>query len=242
MLSIKNLHVSVKNKAILRKLSLNVRPGKVHAIIKPNSSSKSTLSATLAKQKNYKVTSKAVKFKSKNLLALSPKNRASKSIFIAFQYPVKIPSVSNQFFLQTALNAVRSYRKQKTLNRFNFQNLIKKKIALLKMPKNLLTRSVNVSFSSSKKKRNNILQIAVLKPKLCILNKSNSKLNINALKVVANSVNSLRNSKRSFIIVTHYQRILNYIKPNYVHVLYQKQIVKSGDFTLVKQLKKQSYS
>ena len=220
MLSIKDLHVSVEDKAILRGLSLDVHPGEVHAIMGPNGSGKSTLSATLA---------------------LSPEDRAGEGIFMAFQYPVEIPGVSNQFFLQTALNAVRSYRGQETLDRFDFQDLMEEKIALLKMPEDLLTRSVNVGFSGGEKKRNDILQMAVLEPELCILDESDSGLDIDALKVVADGVNSLRDGKRSFIIVTHYQRILDYIKPDYVHVLYQGRIVKSGDFTLVKQLEEQGY-
>lgn len=241
MLSIKDLHVSVEDKAILRGLSLDVRPGEVHAIMGPNGSGKSTLSATLAGREDYEVTSGTVEFKGKDLLALSPEDRAGEGIFMAFQYPVEIPGVSNQFFLQTALNAVRSYRGQETLDRFDFQDLMEEKIALLKMPEDLLTRSVNVGFSGGEKKRNDILQMAVLEPELCILDESDSGLDIDALKVVADGVNSLRDGKRSFIIVTHYQRILDYIKPDYVHVLYQGRIVKSGDFTLVKQLEEQVY-
>lgn len=230
MLSIKDLHVSVEDKAILRGLSLDVRPGEVHAIMGPNGSGKSTLSATLAGREDYEVTSGTVEFKGKDLLALSPEDRAGEGIFMAFQYPVEIPGVSNQFFLQTALNAVRSYRGQETLDRFDFQDLMEEKIALLKMPEDLLTRSVNVGFSGGEKKRNDILQMAVLEPELCILDESDSGLDIDALKVVADGV-----------IVTHYQRILDYIKPDYVHVLYQGRIVKSGDFTLVKQLEEQGY-
>ena len=241
MLSIKELHVSVEDKAILRGLSLDVRPGEVHAIMGPNGSGKSTLSATLAGREDYEVTSGTVEFKGKDLLALSPEDRAGEGIFMAFQYPVEIPGVSNQFFLQTALNAVRSYRGQETLDRFDFQDLMEEKIALLKMPEDLLTRSVNVGFSGGEKKRNDILQMAVLEPELCILDESDSGLDIDALKVVADGVNSLRDGKRSFIIVTHYQRILDYIKPDYVHVLYQGRIVKSSDFTLVKQLEEQGY-
>ena len=216
MLSIKNLQVSVEDKAILRGLSLDIGPGEVHAIMGPNGSGKSTLSATLAGRDDYEVTGGTVEFNGKDLLELSPEDRAGEGIFMAFQYPVEIPGVSNQFFLQTALNAVRSYRGEESLDRFDFQDLMEEKIALLKMPEDL-------------------------EPQLCILDESDSGLDIDALKVVADGVNSLRDGQRSFIIVTHYQRILDYIKPDYVHVLYQGRIVKSGDFTLVKQLEEQGY-
>ncbi|EAY4426797.1 Fe-S cluster assembly ATPase SufC [Salmonella enterica subsp. enterica serovar Infantis] len=241
MLSIKDLQVSVEEKAILRGLNLEIRPGEVHAIMGPNGSGKSTLSATLAGREDYEVTGGSVTFKGKDLLELSPEERAGEGIFMAFQYPVEIPGVSNQFFLQTALNAVRAYRGQASLDRFDFQDLMEEKIALLKMPEDLLTRSVNVGFSGGEKKRNDVLQMAVLEPELCILDESDSGLDIDALKIVAEGVNALRDDKRAFIIVTHYQRILDYIKPDYVHVLYQGRIVRSGDFTLVKQLEEQGY-
>ncbi|VDZ79216.1 ABC transport ATP-binding subunit [Salmonella bongori] len=221
MLSIKDLQVSVEEKAILRGLNLEIRPGEVHAIMGPNGSGKSTLSATLAGREDYEVTGGSVTFKGKDLLELSPEERAGEGIFMAFQYPVEIPGVSNQFFLQTALNAVRAWRGQASLDRFDFQDLMEEKIALLNMPEDLLTRSVNVGFSGGEKKRNDILQMAVLEPELCILDESDSGLDIDALKIVAEGVNALRDDKRAFIIVTHYQRILDYIKPDYVHVLYQ---------------------
>ncbi|BBV65764.1 TPA: Fe-S cluster assembly ATPase SufC [Kluyvera ascorbata] len=241
MLNIKELAVSVDDKAILRGVNLNVRPGEVHAIMGPNGSGKSTLSATLAGREDYTVTGGSVSFKGNDLLALSPEERAGEGIFMAFQYPVEIPGVSNQFFLQTALNSVRAHRGQEPLDRFDFQDLMEDKIDLLKMPADLLTRSVNVGFSGGEKKRNDILQMAVLEPELCILDETDSGLDIDALKIVADGVNSLRDGKRAFIIVTHYQRILDYIKPDVVHVLYQGRIVKSGDFRLVKQLEEQGY-
>ncbi|TGD94047.1 Fe-S cluster assembly ATPase SufC, partial [Salmonella enterica subsp. enterica serovar Poona] len=200
-----------------------------------------TLSPTLAGRDADERTGGAATFTGKYLLELSPEERAGEGIFMAFQYPVEIPGVSNQFFLQTALNAVRAYRGQTSLDRFDFQDLMEEKIALLKMPEDLLTRSVNVGFSGGEKKRNDILQMAVLEPELCILDESDSGLDIDALKIVAEGVNALRDDKRAFIIVTHYQRILDYIKPDYVHVLYQGRIVRSGDFTLVKQLEEQGY-
>ncbi|MBE5201142.1 Fe-S cluster assembly ATPase SufC [Pectobacterium quasiaquaticum] len=241
MLSIENLNVSVEGKAIIKGLNLTIKPGEVHAIMGPNGSGKSTLSATLAGREEYEVTDGSVNFKGKDLLELSPEDRAGEGVFMAFQYPVEIPGVSNQFFLQTSVNAVRKYREQEPLDRFDFADFIEEKIKLLNMPEDLLTRSVNVGFSGGEKKRNDILQMAALEPDLCILDETDSGLDIDALKIVSNGVNSLRDGKRSFIIVTHYQRILDYIKPDHVHVLYQGRIVKSGDFSLVKQLEEQGY-
>ncbi|KHS73384.1 cysteine desulfurase [Pectobacterium brasiliense] len=241
MLSIENLKVSVEGKEIIKGLNLTIKPGEVHAIMGPNGSGKSTLSATLAGREEYEVTDGAVNFKGKDLLELSPEDRAGEGVFMAFQYPVEIPGVSNQFFLQTSVNAVRKYREQEPLDRFDFADFIEEKIKLLNMPEDLLTRSVNVGFSGGEKKRNDILQMAALEPNLCILDETDSGLDIDALKIVSNGVNSLRDGKRSFIIVTHYQRILDYIKPDHVHVLYQGRIVKSGDFSLVKQLEEQGY-
>ncbi|MDV5225867.1 Fe-S cluster assembly ATPase SufC [Providencia rettgeri] len=241
MLSVKNLHVSVEGNEILKGLSLEVKPGEVHAIMGPNGSGKSTLSATLAGREEYEIDSGEVTFKGKDLLELDPEERAGEGVFLAFQYPVEIPGVSNQFFLQTAVNAVREYRQQEALDRFDFQDFIEDKIQLLEMPEDLLTRSVNVGFSGGEKKRNDILQMAALEPQLCILDETDSGLDIDALKIVANGVNSLRSPKRSFIIVTHYQRILDYVKPDFVHVLYQGKIIKSGDFSLAKKLEEQGY-
>lgn len=241
MLLIKDLNVSVEENIILKGLHLEVKPGEVHAIMGPNGSGKSTLSATLAGRRDYKVTSGEVVFKGHDLLLLDPEKRAGEGVFMAFQYPVEIPGVSNQFFLHTAVNAIRKYRNQKTLDHFDFLDLINEKIKLLKMPADLLSRSVNVGFSGGEKKRNDILHMAVLEPVLCILDETDSGLDIDSLKIVANGINKLRDDNRSFIIITHYQRILDYIKPDYVHVLYQGNFIKSGDFSLVKQLEEQGY-
>jgi len=241
MLSIKDLKVSIEDKEILKGIDLEIKPGEVHAIMGPNGSGKSTLSATLAGREEYEVVDGDVLFNGKDLLELDPEDRAGEGVFMAFQYPVEIPGVSNNFFLQTAVNAVRKYRGQEPMDRFDFADFIEEKIDLLKMPSDLLTRSVNVGFSGGEKKRNDILQMAALEPSLCILDETDSGLDIDALKIVSNGVNALRDGKRSFIIVTHYQRILDYIKPDFVHVLYQGRIVKSGDFTLVKQLEEQGY-
>lgn len=241
MLSIKDLNVSVKNNAILNGLNLEVKLGEVHAIMGPNGSGKSTLSTTLAGREDYKVTSGQVLFKGCNLLELEPEERAGEGVFMAFQYPLEIPGVSNQFFLQTAVNAVRKYRKQSPLDRFDFADFINAKIALLHMPADLLTRSVNVGFSGGEKKSNDILQMVALEPDLCILDETDSGLDIDALKIVTHGVNTLQDGERSFIIVTHYQRILDYIQPDYVHVMNQGRIVQSGDFSLVKKIEEQGY-
>jgi len=241
MLCIKQLKVSVEGKNILKGLNLEVNPGEVHAIMGPNGSGKSTLSAVLAGREEYQITEGEIRFNDEDLLALEPEQRAGEGIFLAFQYPVEIPGVSNRFFLQTAVNAVRKYRGESAFDRFEFADFIEKKIALLKMPADLLTRSVNVGFSGGEKKRNDILQMAALEPTLCILDETDSGLDIDALKVVAEGVNSLRDGKRAFIVVTHYQRILNYLQPDKVHVLHDGRIIESGDFTLVKKLEEQGY-
>lgn len=241
MLSIKNLYVSIDKHIILQGLNLDIQPNEVHAIMGPNGSGKSTLSSTLAGREEYQVTCGTVFFKNRDLLNMKPEERAGEGIFVAFQYPIEIPGVSNHQFLYTALNAVRRYRKQTTLDYFNFSDFMKSKLISLNMPPDLLSRSVNVGFSGGEKKQNEILQMAILEPDLCILDETDSGLDIDALKIVSHSINSLRNGKRSFIIITHYQRILNYIKPDYIHILYQGNIVKSGDFSLVKQIEEKGY-
>lgn len=241
MLEIKDLHVNVEGTSILKGINLTVKPGEVHAIMGPNGSGKSTLSSTLAGREEYEVQQGEMIFKGIELDELDPEERAGEGIFLAFQYPVEIPGVSNKLFLKTALNSIRSYRSLHELDRFDFEDLLEEKTALLKMPTDLLDRSVNEGFSGGEKKRNDILQMAVLSPDLCILDETDSGLDIDALKAVSDGVNALRNEHRSFILVTHYQRILNYINPDYVHVLYNGKIVKSGDFSLAKELEEKGY-
>lgn len=241
MLQISDLHVSVEDKSILQGIDLQVKPGEVHAIMGPNGSGKSTLSSTLAGKEDYQVDKGTIVFKGKQLTELDPEERAGEGVFLAFQYPVEIPGVSNKLFLKTALNGIRKYRGEEDIDRFDFEDLLEEKAQLLKMPMDLLQRSVNEGFSGGEKKRNDILQMAVLSPQLCILDETDSGLDIDALKAVSAGVNALRDGKRSFIMVTHYQRILDYIKPDYVHVLYKGKIVKSGDHTLAKELEEKGY-
>ncbi|MGF1910770.1 Fe-S cluster assembly ATPase SufC [Vibrio kasasachensis] len=241
MLKIKDLHVSVDDKPILQGIDLHIKPGEVHAIMGPNGSGKSTLSSALAGKEDYQVDKGTIVFKGKQLTELDPEERAGEGVFLAFQYPVEIPGVSNKLFMKTALNGIRKYRGEEEIDRFDFEDLLEEKAQLLKMPMDLLQRSVNEGFSGGEKKRNDILQMAVLSPQLCILDETDSGLDIDALKAVSAGVNALKDGKRSFILVTHYQRILDYIKPDYVHVLYKGKIVKSGDHTLAKQLEDKGY-
>lgn len=242
MLSIENLNVSVKETLIINKLNLKINFGEIHIIMGPNGSGKSTLSSIISGQKNYTVTNGKIFFKEKNLLSLKPEERAGEGIFIAFQYPIDIPGISNQTFLFNAVNAVRKYRKQTPIERFEFLESVKKKMILLNMPEDLLSRSVNVGFSGGEKKRNEILQMMMLDPILCILDETDSGLDIDAVKIVYKGLNILRDKTRSFIIITHYERILEYIKPDYVHILYKGRIVKSGDMLLVKKIEEQGYA
>jgi len=241
MLSIKNLHVTVEGKEIIRGLNLKVKAGEVHAIMGPNGSGKSTLAYVLAGRDGYEVTSGEVSYEGKNLLELSADERACEGVFLAFQYPVEIPGVNNTYFLKAALNAARKHRGESELDAMDFLALVKERLKVLHMDESLLQRAVNVGFSGGEKKRNEIFQMAIMEPKLAILDETDSGLDIDALKDVADGVNALRSEDRAMIIVTHYQRLLNYIVPDQVHVLDSGRIVKSGDRELALQLEEQGY-
>ncbi len=241
MLSIKNLHVVVDGKEIIRGLNLEVKAGEVHAIMGPNGSGKSTLAYVLAGREGYEVTGGEVTYEGKNLLELSADERACEGVFLAFQYPVEIPGVNNTYFLKAALNAIRTHRGESKLDAMDFLSLVKDKLKVLHMDESLLQRAINVGFSGGEKKRNEIFQMAIMEPKLAILDETDSGLDIDALKDVAEGVNSLRNKDRAMIVVTHYQRLLNYIVPDQVHVLDGGKIVKSGDRKLALDLEEQGY-
>jgi len=242
MLEIKNLHVSAEGKEILRGIDLTVKAGEVHSIMGPNGSGKSTLAQVLAGKEDYEITQGSVNFDDADLLDLSPEERAREGLFLAFQYPIEIPGVSNTYFLRAALNALLTHRGEKPVDALGFLKLVRAKAELLKMDESLINRPVNEGFSGGEKKRNEIFQMAMLEPKLGVLDETDSGLDIDALKIVADGVNSLRTPDRAFIVVTHYQRLLDYIVPDYVHVLYQGRIVKSGDRNLALELEKTGYS
>ncbi len=242
MLSIHNLQVSVGENKILRGLNLEVPPGEVHAIMGLNGSGKSTLANVLSGNENYEVTGGTVTFEGKDLLELAPEERAQAGVFLAFQYPVELPGVNTTYFLRTALNAVRKSRGEAELGVLDFNKLVKEKAKLLKLNETLLNRAVNEGFSGGEKKRNEILQMAVLEPKLAILDETDSGLDIDALQIVAHGVNSLRGKDRSFLVITHYQRLLDYIVPDVVHVLIDGQIVKSGPKELALELESRGYN
>ncbi|MGA8183968.1 MAG: Fe-S cluster assembly ATPase SufC [Terriglobia bacterium] len=242
LLEIKNLHANVGGNEILKGIDLTVGLGEVHAIMGPNGSGKSTLAQVLAGRDLYAVTKGEVLYDGKDLLDMAPEDRAREGIFLAFQYPVEIPGVNNTYFLRAALNAGRKHRGQEELDAMDFLTLIKEKIKLLEMDETLLNRPVNEGFSGGEKKRNEIFQMAVLEPKLAILDETDSGLDIDALKTVASGVNSLRSKERSIIVVTHYQRLLNYIVPDFVHVLSNGRIVKSGGKELALELEDKGYS
>ncbi|MCH7517065.1 MAG: Fe-S cluster assembly ATPase SufC [Bacteroidetes bacterium] len=241
MLEIKNLHVNINGSKILNGVNLKVNAGEVHALMGPNGSGKSTLALVLAGREDYKVTEGEVLYNGKNLLDLSPEDRARKGIFLAFQYPVEIPGVSNVNLLKTAVNEIRKYNGEEELDAIDFLDLIKEKMKLVELDQSFLKRSVNEGFSGGEKKRNEIFQMAVLNPRLAILDETDSGLDIDAIKVVANGVNKLRSKDNATIVVTHYQRLLNYIIPDFVHVLYNGRIVKSGGKELAMELEEKGY-
>jgi len=241
MLEIRNLHVTVDGKPILKGLTLSVGAGEVHAVMGPNGSGKSTLAHVLAGRDNYVVTGGEVRYAGRDLLALSPEERAREGVFLAFQYPVEIPGVSNVYLLKSALNAVRRHRGEAELDAMDFLALVKSKLKLMQMDEALLYRAVNEGFSGGEKKRNEILQMAVLEPLLAILDETDSGLDIDALKVVAGGVNAMRSPERSIILVTHYQRLLDYIVPDQVHVLAQGRIARTGGPELAKELEERGY-
>jgi Fe-S cluster assembly ATP-binding protein len=242
LLEIKNLHASVAGKEILRGIDLTVGAGELHAIMGPNGSGKSTLAQVLAGRDLYEVTGGQVLYDGKDLLSMPPEQRAQEGIFMAFQYPVEIPGVSNMYFLKAALNTIRKSRGLEELDAMDFLTMVKEKLALVEMDPAFLNRPVNAGFSGGEKKRNEIFQMAVLEPRLAILDETDSGLDIDALKIVANGVNGLRTEDRAMIVVTHYQRLLNYVVPDYVHVLADGRIVKSGDKNLALELEQTGYA
>jgi len=241
MLDIRNLHVEVEGREILRGINLKVDAGEIHAIMGPNGSGKSTLAQVLAGRESYVVTAGEVIFEGKDLLEMVPEDRAREGIFMAFQYPVEIPGVGNTYFLKSALNSIRKYRGLPELDAIDFLKLVKEKVKLLEMDESLITRPVNEGFSGGEKKRNEIFQMAVLDPKLAILDETDSGLDIDALKIVANGVNSLHAEHRAVVVITHYQRLLNYIVPDFVHVLSSGRIVRSGGKELALELEEKGY-
>ncbi len=241
MLSIKNLHASIDGKEILKGINLEVKAGEVHAIMGPNGSGKSTLSSVLAGREEYEVTAGSVNFDGKDILELSPEDRAREGLFLAFQYPVEIPGVSNINFLKTAINETRAYKGMESISAKEFLGMVKDKSALVELDSKLANRSVNEGFSGGEKKRNEIFQMAMLEPKLAILDETDSGLDIDALRIVANGVNKLKSPNNATIVITHYQRLLDYIVPDFVHVLYNGKIVKTGGKELALELEEKGY-
>lgn len=241
MLSIKNLHASIDGKEILSGINLEIKAGEVHAIMGPNGSGKSTLSAVLAGREDYEVTEGEVIFNGKNLLDLSPEDRAREGVFLAFQYPVEIPGVSNVNFLKTAINEIRNYKGLAPMEAKDFLVMLKEKQKLVELDAKLASRSVNEGFSGGEKKRNEIFQMAMLEPKLAILDETDSGLDIDALRIVANGVNKLKSKENATIVITHYQRLLDYIVPDVVHILYKGKIVKTGSKELALELEEKGY-
>jgi len=241
LLEIKNLHTNVEGTEILKGINLKVNAGEVHAIMGPNGSGKSTLASVLAGKEEYEVTQGEVLYNGKNLLELSPEDRAREGVFLAFQYPVEIPGVSNTNLLKTAVNEIRKYRGEEELDSMDFLSLLKEKSKLVELDSKFLSRAVNEGFSGGEKKRNEIFQMAVLNPKLALLDETDSGLDIDALRIVANGVNKLKTKENATIVVTHYQRLLDYIIPDFVHVLYKGKIVKSGGKELALELEEKGY-
>lgn len=242
MLTIRNLHAAVDGKPILRGIDLEVGAGEVHAIMGPNGSGKSTLAQVLAGREEFDVTAGEVLFNGKDLLAMAPEERAGEGVFLAFQYPVEIPGVSNTYFLKAALNAVRKYRGLKGLDAVDFLKLVRERMKMVQMEESLLNRPVNHGFSGGEKKRNEIFHMSVLEPTLAVLDETDSGLDIDALRIVADGVNGMRSSERSFIVITHYQRLLNFIVPDVVHVLLDGRIVRSGGKELALELEEKGYA
>ena len=241
LLAVKNLHANIDGKEILKGINLEVDAGEVHAIMGPNGSGKSTLSHVLAGREGYEITDGSITYLGKDLLAMSTEQRAREGIFLGFQYPVEIPGVSNIYLLKAALNAIRKHRGEEELDAMDFLTLVKDRMKLVEMPEEFIYRAVNEGFSGGERKRNEILQMAVLEPRLALLDETDSGLDIDALKTVANGVNALRGPDRAMILVTHYQRLLNYVVPDRVHVLAQGRIVKSGGKELAHELEKKGY-
>lgn len=241
MLSIQNLHAGIEGNDILKGINLEIKAGEVHAIMGPNGSGKSTLASVLAGRSDYEVTEGTVSFLGKDLLDLAPEKRAGEGLFLAFQYPVEIPGLSTTNFIKTAVNEVRKYRGQETLDAVGFLKLMKEKMAMMEISQTLLSRPLNEGFSGGEKKRNEIFQMAMLEPKLAILDETDSGLDIDAIRIVAGGVNKLRNKDNAVLVVTHYQRLLDYIVPDFVHVLYNGRIVKSGTKELALELEDRGY-
>ena len=241
MLTIRNIHAGIEGKKILKGINLDIKPGEVHAIMGPNGSGKSTLASVLAGRADFEVTQGSVTLSGKDLLALSPEDRAGEGLFLAFQYPIEIAGLTTTNFIKTAVNQVRKYRGETALDAVQFLKLMKEKMALMGMDQSLLSRSLNEGFSGGEKKRNEIFQMAMLQPKLAILDETDSGLDIDAIRVVANGVNMLRNKDNAVLAITHYQRLLDYIIPDFVHVLYNGRIVKSGTKELALELEERGY-
>ena len=241
MLKINNLQARVEEKEILKGINLEIKPGEIHAIMGPNGSGKSTLASVLAGREDYEVTGGSVTFENEDLLELNPEDRARAGVFLAFQYPIEIPGVNTTSFLKTAVNEVRKYRGKEELDAVGFLKFMKEKVKTVEMDPALLKRALNEGFSGGEKKRNEILQMAMLEPKLCVLDETDSGLDIDALRIVANGVNQYKNKDNAFVVVTHYQRLLDYIVPDFVHVLYKGKIVKSGTKELALELEEKGY-